>query len=475
MLTTAGLTAVANQSKLNTGIFIILSSKMSPLCECCCENITRLNQQVSVMRTEIKNLRQMLDSSIRAHRKQLAAVQAAVIKSGFCEDEESRPSPPSSSAHVALEQGSIQTVPIGFISSCFSVKNGTPRQPTICGPSRAELRIQRSVFTNPEHALVGLDQYSHVWIIFLFHKNGHLSYKAKVKPPRLNGQRVGVYSTRSPHRPNALGLTLARLDQIEGDTLHLSDIDMIDGTPVLDIKPFIPEYDSPKARLNPNPQPSDSQTEPVTKETSILDLSEDSDKEDEDRNVVVDGKCLLPQNKSETDVSLTYSASEICRVLEEVKAFVAQDDTSHHDYKSNKQVSECKTAKPSSLTSDHPCYGEQDQAAIASWIRDPPVSCLDVRFTPHAEEQLAQFLPAHRSELCEHERPRFKFLHSSEEAVAAIRGVLSADPRSVYRRTRCRDKLFFFTIDTADITCWFGHGFVEVLQVRPVEQRGATV
>uniref|UniRef100_A0A8C6KTZ0 tRNA methyltransferase O n=1 Tax=Nothobranchius furzeri TaxID=105023 RepID=A0A8C6KTZ0_NOTFU len=259
---------------------------MSPQCECCGENITKLNQQVSVMRTEIKNLRQMLDSSVRAHRKQLAAVQAVVSKAGSCE-EEPRPSPPSSSAHVALEQGEtlIQTTPIGFIISCFSVKNGTPRQPNICSPSRAELRIQRSVFNNPEHALLGLDRYSHVWIIFLFHKNGHLSYKAKVKPPRLNGQRVGVYSTRSPHRPNAVGLTLARLDKIE------------------------------------------------------------------------DG------------------------------------------------------------------------------------------------------------------RPRFKFLHSSDEAVAAIRGVLSADPRSVYRRTRCRDKLFFFTIDTADITCWFGHGFVEVLQVRPVGKK----
>ena len=59
--------------------------------------------------------------------------------------------------------GNIQTVPIGYISSCFAVKNGTPRQPTICGPSRAELRIQQSIFNNPEHALVGLEQYSHVW------------------------------------------------------------------------------------------------------------------------------------------------------------------------------------------------------------------------------------------------------------------------------------------------------------------------
>lgn len=59
--------------------------------------------------------------------------------------------------------GNIQTVPIGYISSCFSVKNGTPRQPTICGPSRAELQIQQSVFNNPEHALLGLEHYSHVW------------------------------------------------------------------------------------------------------------------------------------------------------------------------------------------------------------------------------------------------------------------------------------------------------------------------
>ncbi|KAG7262454.1 hypothetical protein CRUP_035678 [Coryphaenoides rupestris] len=112
--------------------------------------------------------------------------------------------------------GNIQTVPIGYISSCFPVKNGTPRQPTVCGASRATLSIQPSVFNNPHHALEGLQHFSHVWVIFLFHKNGHLRYKPKVKPPRLNGQRVGIYSTRTPHRPNALGLTLAKVDRILG-------------------------------------------------------------------------------------------------------------------------------------------------------------------------------------------------------------------------------------------------------------------
>ena len=73
------------------------------------------------------------------------------------------------------------------MESCFLAKNGTPRQPTICSHSRACLRIRKSIFNNPEHSLMGLEQFSHVWILFVFHKNGHLSCKAKVQPPRLNG------------------------------------------------------------------------------------------------------------------------------------------------------------------------------------------------------------------------------------------------------------------------------------------------
>ncbi|XP_029622192.1 tRNA (adenine(37)-N6)-methyltransferase isoform X1 [Salmo trutta] len=181
----------------------------------------------------------------------MTSLQSALTHIGQSRSPKSQPRPQVDlETQNSLEKGTIQTVPIGYISSCFSVKNGTPRQPTICGPSRATLQIQQSVFNNPEHSLVGLDNYSHVWVIFLFHKNGHLSYKAKVKPPRLNGQRVGVYSTRSPHRPNALGLTLAKLDRVTGDTLHLSEIDMIEGTPVLDIKPYISDYDSPHSRLD---------------------------------------------------------------------------------------------------------------------------------------------------------------------------------------------------------------------------------
>nr|XP_019956781.1 PREDICTED: tRNA (adenine(37)-N6)-methyltransferase [Paralichthys olivaceus] len=445
---------------------------MAPVCDCCCENINKLQQQVSVMRKEMKNLRQMLDGAARAHRKHLTSIQSAVSKVGVREAEKDQTPPPptSPSPQAALEQGNIQTVPIGYISSCFSVKNGTPRQPTICGPSRAELRIQQSVFNNPEHALLGLEQYSHVWIIFLFHKNGHLSYKAKVKPPRLNGQRVGVYSTRSPHRPNALGLTLAKLDKVVGDTVHLSDIDMIAGTPVLDIKPYIPAYDSPQTRTHMEPYDVNTDASSV-EESNILNTS-DTDPQSDLRAERTD--CDLESQVSEDNceavvpsiASASVSAQfSLHRVLEEAKAYMSQDGFCQ----SEQQVSESPVNKSSESTVDRPCYGEEVYSTIAGWIRAPPVASLEVRFTPRAERELAEFLPAHESGPNESVRPRFKFLRSSEEAAAAIRGVLSADPRSVYRRTRCRDRLFFFTLDTADITCWFGQSFAEVLQVRPVE------
>ncbi|KAM3623617.1 uncharacterized protein V6R79_013279 [Siganus canaliculatus] len=458
---------------------------MGPLCGCCSEHVNKLNQQVSVMRKEIKNLRQMLDSAVRAHRKHMTSIQSAVTKIGLSEPVQNQIPPPSlpASSQAALEKGNIQTVPIGYINSCFSVKNGTPRQPTICGPSRAELRIQQSVFNNPDHALVGLEHYSHVWIIFLFHKNGHMSYKAKVKPPRLNGQRVGVYSTRSPHRPNALGLTLAKLDKIVGDTVYLSDIDMISGTPVLDIKPYIPEYDSPHTRMSSDFVNCDLNTagqQTTSNETAdVLNHPADSYSElsSERTDYHDDFGCVLSSEASEADNPLSHSSEvsppfsfpqHLRSVVDEAQTYVSQAFELHQ---CEGKVSDSTKTRPTELMVAHPCYGEKAYSTIAGWIRQPPVGSLDVRFTPNAERELAEFLPTHQSGHAESDRPRFKFLRSAEEATAAIRGVLSADPRSVYRRSRCRDRLFFFTLDTADVTCWFGRGFAEVLQVRPVERQ----
>lgn len=194
--------------------------------------------------------------------------------------------------------------------------------------------------------------------------------------------------------------------------LHLSDIDMIDGTPVLDIKPYIPDYDSPDKRTGLNVQLYESNSDlPAVSgntETSSLNLDGDSkhaqfntgDKrttEDDD-----DDSLVPPQeDRSEADVCCEISLSDdargvltedICSVLQDVRLFVTQDDSR----KQNK-VSDCSKPSAPPSTTDHPCYGEEDSATIANWIREPPVACLDVRLTPQAEKQLADFLPAHLS------------------------------------------------------------------------------
>lgn len=132
--------------------------------------------------------------------------------------------------------------PIGVIESCYPDKFGTPRQPGLVATATAKLKISRE--WQPEQALQGLMGFSHVWIIFEFHKNTNSRYHAKVHPPRLGGDSIGVFATRSPHRPNPIGLSLVKLDKIQGDTLYFSGIDLIEGTPVFDIKPYLAAVES---------------------------------------------------------------------------------------------------------------------------------------------------------------------------------------------------------------------------------------
>ena len=127
--------------------------------------------------------------------------------------------------------------PIGVLESCFREKFGTPRQPLLVPASTARLRIFPRY--SPEHSLSGLSKFSHVWLISSFHLNTNKTFHPKIHPPRLKGGKIGVFASRSPHRPNPIGLSLAKLDKIVGDTLYLSGIDLIDGTPILDIKPYL--------------------------------------------------------------------------------------------------------------------------------------------------------------------------------------------------------------------------------------------
>lgn len=130
---------------------------------------------------------------------------------------------------------------IGHLRSCLREKFGAPRQPLLAPGATATLTLAAEFL--PEHSLAGLDGFSHVWLFSYFHLNTNKKFLPKVRPPRLKGAAVGLFASRSPHRPSALGLSLARLVKVEGATLHLAGVDLVDGTPILDVKPYIPEWD----------------------------------------------------------------------------------------------------------------------------------------------------------------------------------------------------------------------------------------
>ena len=137
--------------------------------------------------------------------------------------------------------------PIAVIHSPFREKFVTPRQPGLTPSVCARIDFFAD-FATPE-AVRGLEGFSHLWLIFLFHQNWQKGWKPTVRPPRLGGnQRVGVYASRSPFRPNPLGLSAVRLLSINCDSgkvsLEVLGADLIDGTPILDIKPYIPYGDS---------------------------------------------------------------------------------------------------------------------------------------------------------------------------------------------------------------------------------------
>ncbi|MEC9482029.1 MAG: tRNA (N6-threonylcarbamoyladenosine(37)-N6)-methyltransferase TrmO [Halomonas sp.] len=130
---------------------------------------------------------------------------------------------------------------IGRIVSDYPDKFGIPRQPGQQAPGRAVLHLLPPY--DDSHAVRGLEQVSHLWLTFVFHRSPE-RWTALVRPPRLGGNaKVGVFATRSTHRPNRLGLSLVALERIETDNgvrLHLRGHDLVDGTPVLDIKPYLP-------------------------------------------------------------------------------------------------------------------------------------------------------------------------------------------------------------------------------------------
>jgi len=136
---------------------------------------------------------------------------------------------------------------IAHIETDFSEKFGIPRQSGIVEELKGKI-IFAPEYRNPD-AVRGLEEFSHIWILWQFSKAEQEHWSATVRPPRLGGKkRVGVFATRSPFRPNNIGLSSVQLERVEfseqlGPVLHVAGIDLLDGTPIYDIKPYIPYAD----------------------------------------------------------------------------------------------------------------------------------------------------------------------------------------------------------------------------------------
>ncbi len=133
----------------------------------------------------------------------------------------------------------IQYDPIGIIHSPYKTTQGTPIQPS------GAKGVAGSIEIFPEYAagLADLGGFSHIYVLYHFHLTKKFALKVK---PFLDDRQRGLFATRAPSRPNPIGLSVVRLIEITDNTLRVEDIDVVDGTPLLDIKPYVPAFDAPR-------------------------------------------------------------------------------------------------------------------------------------------------------------------------------------------------------------------------------------
>lgn len=142
---------------------------------------------------------------------------------------------------------SINIKPIGIVNSPYKEKFAIPRQPGLVDAAKGTIALLNDV--NTLDSVRGLEQFSHIWLLFVFHGTQAQGWKPLVKPPRLGGnKKLGVLATRSTFRPNPIGMSVVKLDSIEtveqNIILHISGMDLLDQTPIVDIKPYISYSDA---------------------------------------------------------------------------------------------------------------------------------------------------------------------------------------------------------------------------------------
>jgi len=130
----------------------------------------------------------------------------------------------------------IEMQPIGIIHTPFSEPKGVPIQPA----AGAGVRATVEVFEPYRPGLADLDGFSHIILLYHFHRSEGFDLRVV---PFMDDRPRGLFATRAPRRPNAIGLSVVELEKVEGGTLHVKNIDIVDGSPLLDIKPYVPEFD----------------------------------------------------------------------------------------------------------------------------------------------------------------------------------------------------------------------------------------
>ena len=213
----------------------------------------------------------------------------------------------------------MEIKPIAYIKTNFKEKFGIPRQSGIVENIKGEIVFEKQ-FRHPD-ALRGIEEYSHLWLIFDFSLNHRDSFSPTVRPPRLGGNtRVGVFATRSPFRPNNLGLSCVKFEGVKydeklGNILIVSGVDLLDNTPIYDIKPYIPYCDcKPQATGSFSDEFKDYKIEVLYDESVFFGI-EKTDKEYIIKIIEQDPK---PAYKDENkEYNFLFSDYEICVEINE--------------------------------------------------------------------------------------------------------------------------------------------------------------
>ncbi|XP_056645416.1 tRNA (adenine(37)-N6)-methyltransferase [Diorhabda sublineata] len=392
-----------------------------------------LQNQLVIARKEINNLRQQLNTLNHVHRNELDHINKKLAEWQCTSCRINRISTQTSSD---TERYDFTTKYIGKIITNFPQKRGTPRQPGICKETTAKIVIDNNVFTNPEHALEGLQEYSHMWLIFHFHKNDNTASKAKVAPPRLNGIRTGVFATRSPHRPAPLGLSLVKIDRVMDNVIYFSGVDMINETPVLDIKPYIPQYDNPVYLSTVNSTNRSDTIDNAASTSSISEPSPDEIESGNETNRPVNNERIMDGQENEREQVVDAPVVNNLRCTTEELFYTRSNSRIGEREAPDGEEEESPRISQSAVTSQTATTPE-GHIRVPAWIDQPLVPRLTVVFRDRALVQLIQLGP------------------EAEDKKTIISNVLREDPRSKYLRERWGSHCYVFRIADLHVSCKF--------------------